>query len=102
MDRPFVQDIVVTIYPDGRLAQCIRCGSSPTTPVIAVTMRLTYEDGFIRVKTKATDPGYLISIYRDGESLVLDNKGVRNICERLSPAELPDWYSDVMARAIWR
>ncbi len=100
-EQPFVQDIVLTVYPDGRLVQCFRQGASLTRPV-ASTMRASAEGGLYRIKTEAAASGYLISLVRDGDLLVIENKGHRTVCRRLTPAEMPDWYSEVMARAIWR
>jgi hypothetical protein len=100
-ERPFVQDIVLTVFPDGRLAQCFRQGAS-LTRVVASTMRAAEEGGLYRVKTEATASGYVISMVRDGDSLIIENKGRRTVCRRLAPTEVPDWYSEVMARALWR
>lgn len=100
-EEPFVQDVVLTIYPDGRIAQCYRQGAS-LSRYIASTMRASAEDGFYRIKTEASAPGYLISIFRDGEFLVIDNRGHRTTCRRLPEPELPGWYPEVMAKAAWR
>jgi len=65
-------------------------------------MRASAEDGFYRIKTEASTPGYLISMFRDGEVLVIENRGHRTTCRRLLEDELPDWYSEVMANVVWR
>ena len=96
-----MQDVVLTIYPDGRIAQCYRQGAS-LSRYIASTMRASAEDGLYRIKIEASAPGYLISIFRDGEFLIIDNRGQRATCRRLLEDELPDWCPAVMANGVWR
>ena len=100
-EEPFLQDVFFTVYQDGRIAQCYRQGAS-LSRYVASTMRASEEDGFYRIKTEASAPGYLISMFRDGEFLIIEYRGHRTTCRLLLEDELPEWYPEVMANAAWR
>jgi hypothetical protein len=100
-DRPFVQDIVLTVFPDGRLVECFRQAESVAQNVPS-TMHASPEGDRYRIRTELAAVGYLVSMSRDGEALVIEHRGHRTVCRRLAEAELPVWYSEVIAKAIWR
>lgn len=100
-ERPFEQDIIFTVYPDGRLAQFFRQAAS-LERVVSSTMHTSPENGQYRVKIAASAQGYLVSLFREGEALVIENKGKRTVCHRLSDEALPPWYAEATARTVWR
>ncbi|HEX2100810.1 MAG TPA: hypothetical protein VHF69_09110, partial [Candidatus Synoicihabitans sp.] len=83
---PFVQDIVLTIYPDGRMAQFFRQAAS-LSKIVAGTMRASPEAAHFRVKTDSSPPGYLVSMAREGETRVIERHGIRIVCRPLREVE---------------
>ena len=100
-ERPFLQDVVLTIHSDGRLIQFFR-QTPGLSLVVASTMRASAEADQYRIKTESAAAGYIVSMFREGEALVIENCGHRTVCRRLSEAELPDWYAEIATRAVWR
>lgn len=101
-ERPFPQDWVITVYADDRIVHFFRQSASARR-IAAATMRASHEGkSKYRIRTEASAPGYLVSMSREGESLVIENSGNRAICRPLASTELPGWYAEAAERAVWR
>lgn len=95
-------EIILQIFPDNRLAQFYKQHSSLAKHV-CMTMRATPEAaGTFRVKVTPEAEGYLIDMRREGDNLVIMNKGGEFIYRRLSEYEMPPWMDEVRSQAVWR
>lgn len=101
-ERPTEEEIVLQVFPDGRLAQFYKQHPSLTRRVV-MTLHTTPEGGdTYRVRTTADAPGYLITMRRDGPNLVIENNGHTFVARPLATADIPAWHAETLARAVWR
>lgn len=100
--RPFAQELLFTLYADGRAVQFFRQAETLNCRV-ASTMRLHLEgEGKYRVRTEPSTLGYVVTITREKEFLVVQNGDHRVLCSPVAHDQLPDWHAEAAARAVWR
>lgn len=101
-ERMAPEEVIMQIFPDGRLAQFYKQHPS-LTRYVTMTLHATSEgDDIFRVRTTTDAPGYLITLRRDGPNLLGENKGGTFVARPLATTEIPPWHAETLARAVWR
>lgn len=91
-------EVFPDISPNGRIVQFIR---QSTTSTKLIPMKLWYSaegrDQF-RIRSKPGVEGYTITMCREGDLLILENKK-KTICRKISETDVPAWFRDELRKA---